>query len=180
MDEELLNKIFCAALNLFFVKEKSGLEINVAERSLANRLAAYLEAEAARVGLKGYFVDTEYNRKQNGEIKTIIDGDSLVIKVNPDVIFHSRGNSVENDNLIAIEMKKSDRPRKEKASDRKRLEIMTKPSYDDVWSADGDTHPEYVCGYKLGYYLELDIASQTALLETYKLGQLIKAVTINL
>jgi hypothetical protein len=35
----------------------------------------HLEREAAEAGLEGYFADPEYDRKQGGQIKTILDGD---------------------------------------------------------------------------------------------------------
>ncbi|MGS2764806.1 hypothetical protein [Sinomicrobium sp. M5D2P9] len=107
--------------------------------------------------LSEYYSDPEYNRKQNGEIKTILDHEMKEVKINCDVIIHSRGNNIGNDNLLALEMKKSNRPEYEKASDKIRLRALTKESYDDVWSNDGKTFPEYVCGYELGIYMELDI-----------------------
>src|SRR5699024_5877495 len=60
------------------------------------------------------------------------------------------------DNLIALEMKKSYRPMKEKENDKARLVALTKDSYDGVWSFDGKTLPEHVCGYDLGIYYEID------------------------
>lgn len=68
-----------------------------------------LESVAIDHGLIGYFADAEYNRKQNGQIKTIIDENMEEVKVQCDLILHSRGKNVERDNLIAIEMKKSNR-----------------------------------------------------------------------
>ena len=73
-----------------------------------------------------------------------------VIQISADLILHSRGNNVAEDSLIAVEMKKSGRPTKEKHADRNRLRAMTKGSYDGIWSNDRTTHPEHVCGYRLG------------------------------
>jgi len=49
--------------------------------------------------------------------------------------------------LIAFERKKTDRPNQQKETDRKRLRALTKESHNGVWSADGETLPEHVCGY---------------------------------
>ncbi|MDY4348487.1 hypothetical protein [Pectobacterium brasiliense] len=106
--------------------------------------------------MHGYFADVEYNRKQNGKVKTIMDGDFNIVRINCDLILHSRGDNVERDNLIAIEMKKSERPKIEKKNDINRLRAMTKKSFDDIWSFDGKTHPEHVCGYEIGYFIEIN------------------------
>jgi hypothetical protein len=42
-----------------------------------------------------------------------------------------------------------------------------------MWSADGVTLPEYVCGYTLGYYVELDIDGRAFLIEEYVEGELV-------
>lgn len=72
-----------------------------------------------------YHVDVEYNRNKNGRIKTCcpLDDDRIPVPVtiNCDLIVHSRGEIARQDNLIAIEMKKSSRTKKEKDSDRRRL-----------------------------------------------------------
>ncbi len=54
-----------------------------------------------------------------------------------DLIVHSRGEIVEKDNLIALEMKKAYRSMQEKENDKTRLVALTKDSYDGVWSFDG-------------------------------------------
>ena len=70
-------------------------------------------------GFEGYYTDVEYNRNR-GNIKTVkktIKGPTEhIINVTCDLIMHSRGKHPEQDNLIAIEMKKSNRPTAEKKS----------------------------------------------------------------
>ena len=88
-----------------------------------------------------------------------------------DLIVHSRGKIIENDNLIALEMKKAYRPMKEKEKDRARLVALTKESYDGVWSFDGRVLPEHVCGYKLGIYYEIDNKKNSLLIEYYVRGE---------
>ncbi len=54
---------------------------------------------------------------------------------------------------------------------------MTKPSYDDIWSNDGTTHPEHVCGYRLGVYIELNNKTRTALIDYFMGGERTSSTT---
>ncbi len=117
---------------------------------------------------KNYFVDVEYNRNE-GIVKTIINDDLKIVPINCDLILHSRGHHKWQDNLIAIEMKKVNRPEAEKLNDRNRLIALTRLT-DGVWSADGVTLPEHVCGYVLGIYYEVDTKNMTAHIEFYSEG----------
>lgn len=168
--EKLLNNIFRESNNQFLEQEMDNISNDVNERNLCGRLAIYLNDKIRENKLIDCFVDTEYNRKQNGQVKTILDDEFNIININCDIIVHSRGNNISADNLIAIEMKKSNRPEQEKISDKKRLRALTKESYDDIWSDDGVTLPEHVCGYILGYYSELNIKEKQCLIEVYKKG----------
>lgn len=168
----MLPDIFRDALNEFFTSEAQNILSGVSERNLCARLAMPLERIANDRGLRGYYADTEYNRKQNGKVKTMMDDDMQVINITCDLIFHSRGEIMKKDNLIAIEMKKSERPEEEKVSDRSRLRILTKASFDDVWSYDGQTHPEHVCGYDLGYFIELNKDNSSYTVQEFKNGNL--------
>ncbi|TKG87406.1 hypothetical protein EYV94_28330 [Puteibacter caeruleilacunae] len=168
--KEHLHKIFELAIDTFFEEELENILNNTNERNLCGRLAIYLEKIAKEHKVDGYYADPEYNRKQNGQVKTILDEEMNVVTINCDIILHSRGNIIEQDNLIAIEMKKSNRPSDEKESDKKRLRALTKESYDDIWSFDGKALPDYVCGYILGFYLELDIRNRNCLVECYQKG----------
>jgi len=168
--EQLLNTIFRDANNLFLEQEIDNILNNVNERNLCGRLVIYLNDKVRENNLNGYFVDPEYNRKQDGQVKTILDDEFNIININCDIIVHSRGNNIPADNLIAIEMKKSNRPEEEKISDKKRLRALTKESYDDIWSNDGVTLPKHVCGYVVGFYIELNIKTRQCLTEVYKKG----------
>ena len=167
--------VFDRAFKQFCSEERSGIQNGVNERNLCGRLGIYLQSAAERSALRGYYADPEYNRKQQGKVKTIMNRKMKVVVVNCDLILHSRGEIVERDNLIAIEMKKSDRPQKDKDEDRERLMALTKSSYDNVWSYDGKTLPEHVCGYELGMYIELDRRSFTYILEEYRGGALVSS-----
>lgn len=169
---EYLKEMFQRSFEAFIDSDLESILANVNERNLCGRLSIHMSGLLEEYGLGQYFVDPEYNRKQDGRIKTILDENFEVVTINCDLILHSRGRTIQDDNLIAIEMKKSNRPQEEKDNDRKRLRALTKSSFDDVWSADGQVHPEHVCNYSLGVYLELDIPSRTFMVEEYERGQL--------
>lgn len=155
----------------FFQKEKQNILSGVSERNLCGRLSIYLELLLEKYELEGYYSDSEYNRKQNERVKTILDENMEVVTINCDLIVHSRGENIANDNLIAIEMKKSNRPSAEKLRDKLRLRALTKSSYDGVWSYDGKAHPEHVCGYQLGIYIEMNADDRDYLIEGFIAGE---------
>ncbi|MBO9644715.1 MAG: hypothetical protein J7603_16495 [Pseudacidovorax sp.] len=159
-------------MDLFFQHEIQELVEGVNERNNCGRMSIYLQQVAQQYGLVKYYADTEYNRKQNGSVKTIIDGRMKVIPVNCDLLLHSRGQVIAEDNLIAVEVKKSDAPKREKEKDRDRLRALTKASYDDIWSNDGVAVPEHVCGYVLGVFVELDRFKRVCSFEYYRGGAL--------
>lgn len=168
-----MKRLFSSTLKEFLERERANILSGISERNLCARFASYLEKNAISSGLRGYYADVEYNRNQ-GKIKTILDDKQRVITINCDIILHSRGANLARDNLIAIEMKKADRPIEEKDRDRERLRALTKSSYDGVWSADGRTLPEHICGYKLGCYVELDVNNRTYVVEEYRNGRLLR------
>ena len=172
---DLIQNVFEAALTEFLRREEASLAGGVSERNSCGRFAIYMQQIANESGLDNYFADTEYNRKQGNQIKTILDGDMKEITITSDLILHSRGENIAEDNLIAVEMKKSERSDAEKDADRDRLRAMTKSGYDGVWTNDGTTHPEHVCGYRLGIYIEVNKDDRTALIEHYIQGERVKS-----
>ena len=175
IQEDILKKVLDNSLHHFFEKETNQIINGVNERNLCGRLAVYLQEEAAKSGLQDYFADVEYNRKKNGEIKTIIDNNFEVSKINCDLILHSRGKFITQDNLIAIEMKKSSGSMIEKKKDRNRLKALTQKSdNNNLYSNDRTTDPEHVSGYILGVYIEFNTLKRTVLYEYYKNGEMTK------
>jgi hypothetical protein len=166
-----LRSLFCSAIGEFLREETDNILNGTSERNLCGRLAPILERLAIANGFTTYQADVEYNRNQGGKIKTIMDGDMKVVPITCDIILHSRGAAPTKDNLIAIEMKRSGHPEAEKQKDRTRLRALTKSTYDNVWSSDGKTLPEHVCGYSLGYLIELDTAARGLRIEEYVDGQ---------
>ena len=170
--QSVLRDIFERSLARFLERETQNILNDVAERNLCGCWAPLLEQEAVAAGFDSYRADPDYNRMQNGRVKAMLVDQLEVVSIVCDLILHSRGEIPGCDNLIAIEMKKSHRPDAEKQSDRVRLRTLTRSSFDGVWSADGKTLPEYVCGYKLGYYCELAIKERKILIEEYIEGEL--------
>jgi hypothetical protein len=164
-----LYTLFEDAFRAFARKDAASIRDNVAERNLCGRLAIQFELRLPQFGLDKYYADPEYNRKQNGLIKTILNGEFEVVQVTCDLLLHSRGEQ-SRDNLIAIEMAKPDKTADQIRSDRHRLMVLTKESFDDVWSFDGETHPEHVCGYLLGAFIMVDRAENSATVEFFEGG----------
>lgn len=181
MDKEYLRlkKLFLKANKNFLEKDRKLLEDKVSERTLCGALMLKLYEVLKETEYSNYYVDVEYNRNK-GEVKTIYNGRAEVIKVNCDLIVHSRGENTMQDNLIAIEMKKNEQPFFEKEDDRIRLSCLTKDSFDDnIWSYDGKTLPKHVCRYKIGIFYEVNLKRMSLKLEYYYQGNKIDEDRIN-
>lgn len=176
-------ELFEKANRQFLIDDLDLLENIVSERTLCGALMIQIHdliKEDSKY--KNYFVDVEYNRNK-GEIKTICrtsrNSDFNIMRINCDLIVHSRGHYPEQDNLIAIEMKKASAPNREKEKDRERLMALTKSSYNDIWSADGKALPEHVCGYSLGIYYEINYIRREILIEYYRSGKCVEEYKVN-
>ncbi len=171
--------------NAAFLEHDKALFANqVSERTLCGALMLHIHDIISRDRkFAGYHADVEYNRNK-GTIKTIrktIKGpDFEIIPINCDLIVHGRGEIVEQDNLIAIEMKKATATRADKEKDRERLVALTKDSFDDVWSFDGKALPEHVCRYVLGVYYEINYKRKSILIEYYCKGCMVESRIVDL
>ena len=169
-----LEKIFEDANKSFLRKNATLFEIRVSERTLCGALMIELHEVLKGTKFSDYFVDVEYNRNIGGTLKTLkktIRGlDEQIVTINCDLIVHSRGQNAMCDNLIALEMQKSTGRQVDKDNDRNRIECLTKSPEQDVWSYGGKALPEYVCGYGLGIYYEVNFRRKIILVEYYKEG----------
>lgn len=174
-DAKELKRIFNIANKNFLIKNSLLLDSNVSERTLCGALMIELKKCIERSKYKYYFVDVEYNRNVKGTIKmckkTVLGPLDELVTINCDLIVHSRGINTESDNLIALEMKKSNASKKNKEKDRNRLKSLT--SFEDVYSGDGTLNPQYVCGYKLGIYYELNLKTGKGVIEYYYAGEFV-------
>lgn len=151
---EQMVDLFERANSLFVENDRDLFVSNINERTLCGALMLHLRNLIRNdPSYIGYYTDVEYNRNQ-GKIKTLVQRDTFpelkILRINCDLILHSRGRHPEQDNLIAVEMKKSSRPEREKESDRDRLIALTADSFDNIWAFDGHSLPEHVCRYVLG------------------------------
>lgn len=169
ISRKMMYELFSVAFKQFLIKDASSISNGVSERHLCARLGIQFEMLLSSYNLQAYYADAEYNRKQNGRIKTILSGELEVIPITCDLILHSRGERGR-DNLIAIEMAKPDKSAERVHSDRLRLMALTKRSFDDVWSYDGKVHPEHVCGYLLGAFILIDSLKNLASVEFFEDG----------
>lgn len=171
--EKIVYDVFIAALPEFFRRESRNIINNVSERNLCGRLQIYIERQLEQTELSSFHVDIEYNRKQQGQVKTIINHKEVVVTVTCDLLIHSRGEVIEHDNLLALEMKKSTARDMAKLSDKQRLCALTAIPFERVWSWGGLAHPEHVCGYKVGIYMEINTKERSCYFERYRHGQLL-------
>jgi len=172
-DYEYWKNLFLETNRTFLEVENSLLENNTNERTLCGSLAQMLKVKLDKTPYSEYRVDVEFNRN-DGKIKTILNDQHEVVSVNCDLIIHSRGQNIAQDNILALEMKKTSQPSERKKTDRDRVRILTKDSFDNIWSYDGRTFPEHVCRYIVGVYYELDIPRRKISMEFYSSGEYVE------
>ena len=177
--QEMIN-LFESA-NVAFLKHDKALFANqVSERTLCGALMLHIhDIIACDRKFAGYHADVEYNRNK-GSIKTIKGPGHEIIPINCDLIVHSRGKIIKQDNLIAIEMKKATAPRADKEKDRERLIALTKDSFNDVWPLGGKALPEHVCRYVLGVYYEINYKRKSIFIEYYRKGCMVESQSVDL
>lgn len=114
----------------------------------------------------GYYADVNYNRNEY-MYKTIINDKCEIIRINCDLIVHSRGKNKIQDNLLALEMKKKNNS-KEREENKQRLKIMTKNTY--YGEVIFEELPRHICRYALGIFYDIDKDKREIEMEFYKNG----------
>jgi len=168
---EAMQRLFRDAFGEFCAGETHNIRSGVSERNLCQRLAFPLERAAYAAGLEQYRADVEYNRANDDSVKAIVGQHLEQVTITCDLILHSRGAVPDQDNLIAIEMKRSSHPEGEKAKDRHRLIALTRAPFHGVWPDGGTVDFEHVCGYVVGYFVELDRRAGVFRIEEYVSGE---------
>lgn len=69
--------MFNSTLKEFLERDRESIVADVSERNLCGRVANYLQVNADKAGLKGYYAEVEYNRNL-GRLKTIVDEQSTL------------------------------------------------------------------------------------------------------
>lgn len=158
-----LKKTFDEANILFLENNKQLFENKVSERCMCGALMLELSKSKKNIiendlycddYLTEYFVDVEYNRNIE-KCKTIVNDECNIIKVTCDIIMHSRGRNINQDNLIAIEMKKHKISKSPDIDDYNRLRALTKPLTENA-KLNNYALPVNVCGYSMGVYYIVD------------------------
>jgi len=146
--QEIQEKVHIS-LGVLFKSDSFLLEAGVHERSIAHKLAEYLQDE-----FPDWNVDCEYNKK--GRDNKILDGirecseQKKTDKIYPDIIVHIRN---KNKNLLVIEIKTNNQ---NDPCDIKKLELLTEP--------------EHGYEYTLGLYVRFNRLNNPVL-EWFKDGQ---------
>lgn len=177
--------VFKDLVDLFLTANGHMIENNSAlfysdssERSICGALMLSMHQCLRNTPFRKYYVDVEYNRNRGGLVKTIIDKNEVITNIICDLIVHSRGTFCEQDNLIAVEMKKATRNEVDKESDKNRLIALTQ-SENSSWNY-LEAFPEHVCRYILGVYYEISKKSDSIYLEFYRQGQKVTTLEIKI
>lgn len=172
---KLAIKVFYNANKLFIKDNIRNIELGVSEVTLQGDFAQAFKDSLKEMKIYNYYSDINYN-KNKYFTKCIINEKMEYFDIFCDLIIHSRGESLEQDNLLAIEMKKKEN-RKDRLKDIKRLEIMTSDSY--IGEILFDELPPYICRYSLGIFYDLDVKRRQIKLDFYQHGELVKTQTIH-
>ncbi|MDD5385425.1 MAG: hypothetical protein PHG89_11175 [Gallionella sp.] len=101
-EDTLVGTAVLNAINLLFERDTQLLAVNASERSIAAKLAQYLQPHFPNL-----HVDVEYNRM--GDAPKKVTWSEKPDEVYPDIIVHIR---TTNTNILAIELKKDSNPEK--------------------------------------------------------------------
>lgn len=102
MEYAELKALWQYALSMLYKKDRRLLRYNVHERTIACRLALYLQLKYDPCFMKRACIDVEYNREGKEIKRPYIDSESGWIA--PDIILHERDN--QENNIFYCEVKK--------------------------------------------------------------------------
>lgn len=105
--QEKIKQLVEKTINKFNQNEKYLMENDLSERCICAKFMSYLERTIENSDFRGYEVDVEYNRGNDGKTYTVkeLNGSKIVV----DLIIHKREVQPDGgfDNLVCIEMKKN-------------------------------------------------------------------------
>ena len=163
--DELLS-LFYDTNKLMFLKDIENVLNDVSERSICASLKEAFSCIMKKYPfLNKYHADVEYNRGKGKAIKSYQFENEDPISMTCDLIVHSRGNVINLDNLICIEMKKIKNTWKNE-DDRKRLKALTTPG-----GCQTVGKRLVVRDYILGIFYTIDLKNKRIILELYKNGE---------
>ena len=150
-----LKAMFWEANRAFLENHASLLKRELSECCLCGALMYELNKQLEKKDLKNYHADIEFNRvikKATNKVKQLPDEKGTPKHIFPDIIVHNRSE----ENLLALEMKKSTARREAKERDKNRLILLTS---------------SYFYKYKLGVYYEINHKKRQILVEFYQTGR---------
>ena len=172
--EKALVEIFLQALCYVHESHSSLFEDNVNERDVCSHLFSFIERSKENTWFTNYFVDVEYNRMLGGGPKIIFDEkNGIDITIIPDLVIHGRGRIDGHENLLCVEIKKSNAPSSEKEDDLRRLSFLTKRKMHLR------RNTNYVYGYLIGIYYEYNYPRQRSKLKIFKNGKAVCTMIFN-
>jgi hypothetical protein len=167
MNSEVIESSLYSSINQLFRNDLFLLTYDVHERTIAHRLAIYLEHRFA-----GFHVDCEYNNdldSETGRKQVYSSNNSSGTGAYPDIIVHHRGLNGPNHNLLVIEIKKNSATTNEIDHDREKLCSYT--------ASDGRSHLLYARGALV--ILEVkELAGQFSI-EWYENGRIVDNPTMD-
>lgn len=159
---ENLKELFWEANEAFIKNNRVLLKRRLSERCICGAFMCELNKKLEKRNWKNYHADIEFNRNEDN-IKCVnyITDDGVSLKrIFTDIIAHSRGKE-SLDNLIALEMKKSNASQAEIDEDKARLRQLTKQnSYTSLCSY----------AYLLGIYYEINLDKKEIKIEFFNNG----------
>ncbi len=167
-----LIKLFEESNERFINNNQELFMYRVSERTLCGALMLELYKSLIENGFGDYYVDVEYNRHLGNDLKIFrkdIATSESFKGIYTDLIVHSRGKKTECDNLIALEMKKSNSKKEYKDNDKKRLAALT--TMPGVYDFQSQKSNQYVFGYEYGIYYEINFNKGEVFTQYYKEGE---------
>ena len=127
----VLHSILIPSICKLYKEDFSNIRFDVSERNICARLAHHMENIMREYDAKNrtsfftsYYVDVEYNRMGNGDMKYYEDSLKCPKYMVSDLLIQSRGYE---GNLLAVELKKKGSTKKAITKDRERLESLVTP-----------------------------------------------------
>ena len=117
----IVSHILIPALQRLYEMDFFNIRNGVSERNICARLAHHMEIIMHEINqYKDYFADVEYNRKNDGSGKHYDNNQKVSLPMVSDLIVHKRD---WHPNLLAVEMKRWNNPKK-RGQDRERLKSV--------------------------------------------------------
>lgn len=127
----VLHDMLIPSICILYKEDFSNIRFDVSERNICARLAHHMENIMREYDTKkgtsfftSYYVDVEYNRMGNGDMKYYEDSLKRPKYMVSDLLIQSRGYE---GNLLAVELKKKGSTKKAITKDRERLESLVTP-----------------------------------------------------